>query len=661
LNLFGEDEAVKNDTDLPVEVIADQLEFLKSENKIIGKGNVVVTYDTMKMTADYAEVFSDTKIAKAKGHVILERDADTLKGTEASYNFVDDSGSFSEGQFQNLPYFGKGEQLNQISAKEIEVVNATISSCDYIVDPRHLAHYEVYAKKVTVYPRDKIVAKNVYVKVLDKSVFWIPFIHIPLQDGHAPFSVHPGYSSEDGAYILTSKRYSINENIRGKGHVDWRQKRGWGFGNDIDYNSELIGDGMAKMYIADDKESPDQKNTAPYDNTIENTRYRFSWKHKKNIGRTSIMAEVNKLSDKYLLKDFFEREYRSEADPETYLNVTHNESNFGFLVNIEKRINNFFTTTERLPEVRFNWNNQEIADSNVYYKNLVSFNHFNRKFAHATKEDIDVSRVDTFHEFSYPKRIKHVSVRPFVNWRGNYYSKNDSGEDNLTRQVIGGGVDVNTKFYKIFDVATDAFGLNINQLRHIFEPSIKYDSVRLRSVYPSELFQIDSVDAIDDKDTIKVGFDNRLQTKRIVGKDESTVNLVSYNTYLTYDFKNETEGGSTFLMWENEFEFRPYDWFLAKFEIDYDVPRNQFHSADLDLEIRDPDKWHFYIQNKYLKEGSKQLTLEGMYRLNDLWGVGGYVRYEFDEGDVAEEWEVRASRDLHCWLSILDIMCVTQI
>jgi lipopolysaccharide assembly outer membrane protein LptD (OstA) len=655
---FSNDKIIDvKDKDVPVEVTADQLEFLKNENKIIGKGNVVVTYDTMRLTADYAEVYSDTKVANAEGHVVLTRENYTMKGTTSSYDFANNSGDFADGQFSNDPYYGNSESLKQVSSDKIEMSNATITTCDNIMGHRQLAHYEVFAKEVTIYPNDKIVAKNVYLKALNKKVFWLPFLHVPLQDGHAPFHIQPGYSSEYGAYVLTSKRYSVNEKLRGKVHVDWRQKRGWGFGNDLEYDSDLLGDGMSKIYMADDKESPNQKSGAPYDNTIENTRYRYSWKHKKNIGRTSIMAEMNKLSDPFLLKDFFEREYRSEVEPETYLNVTHNEDNYGLLVNIEKRINNFYSTTERLPEVRFNYNNQEILDSNVFYKNLSSFNHFNQKSAHGFSEDIDVSRIDTFHEVSYPKNIHHVSVKPFLNWRGNYYSKNNRGEENLTRQVIGGGAEANTKFYRLFDVSTDAFGLNINQLRHILTPSIIYESVRMRSVYPSELFQMDSVDAIDDQDTIKVGFDNRFQTKRFLGESKSTVNVVSYNTYLTYDFKNETEGGSTLLFWENEFEFRPYDWFLARSDVKYDVPRNQFDSADLDLEIRNSGKWHLYLQNKFLKEGSKQLTLEGMYRINDLWGAGGYMRYEFDERGIAEEWEVRASRDLHCWFLDFGFNC----
>jgi len=237
-----------------------------------------------------------------------------------------------------------------------------------------------------------------------------------------------------------------------------------------------------------------------------------------------------------------------------------------------------------------------------------------------------------------------------LNYRGDYYSKKSSGKEDVIRQVIGGGLDMNTKFYRIFDVNTNALNLNISQLRHIFEPSIQYEYVRYRNELPSGFFKMDSIDSIDDLDLIKFGIENRLQTKRMMGKKEKTVNIVSYNTFLTYDYKSNIRTGSTFVTWDNEIIFRPYSWLQTKFDLIYDVPNDEFRSADLDVMMRKKGKWHLCLQNQFLKEGSKLLTLDGMYKLNERWGIGGYMRVEFEEDNVTEEWEVRASRDLHCWL-----------
>ncbi len=639
---------VENYKDKKVNIIADSLEYLQQDKKVVGKGNVIVTYGDIKMTADYAELHSVEKEVFVKGHIVVKRNNEEIRGSEGRYDFSNDSGEFKNGIFKNFPFIGKSEHLEQVSENLIRGKNAEITTCSYAMHPHLIPHYHFKAEYVNIYPDDKIVAYNVKVYILGKPVFWLPIIHIPLDDGHAPFDLKPGYSSEDGFYALASKRYKIAKNIGGKVHIDYRHKRGWGYGNDIDYYNKIAGNGFVKVYLTRDKKTPNDKTALPYENLSEDDRYRVSWRHRKVFGNTVISAEINKFSDRYFLKDLFKKEYNAEADPETYFNVTHTGRNYGIFLNIEKRVNNFVDTIEKLPEVRFNWFNREIGRTGIYYKQEDDVTVFNRKRAHSDIDD-DVVRFDSFHEISRPMKVNIFALKPYMNYRFDYYSKNKFGEENLTRHVIGGGVDFNTKFYRIFDVSTDFLGLNINRLRHILEPSIKYESVRMRSVLPGTLFQMDDIDAIDDKDTVTFGIDNRLQTKRIINGVEKTVNIVSYNTYLVYDFKNETCGGSTFLNWTNEVVLRPYDWMSAKFKFIYDVPNDQFSSADLDLQLREKGKWHLYLQHKFLKEGSKQLTVDAMYRLNDKWGIGGYVRTEFDEGTVNEEWEIRATRDLHCW------------
>ena len=655
-DFFSDFQKQQESADKPVEAVADQLEYVKGENKIIGKGNVIVTYLDMRLTCDYAEVFTDTKKVLAKGHVVLYRKGDVLRGEEGEYDFTNNTGHFPGGSFQNYPYYGSGTSMDQISKDKFIVENAVITTCDHVGKVGEPVHYDIKAKKVIVYPNEKIIASNVYLRILDKPVFWLPYIHVPLRDGHAPLHVQPGYSSEDGAYVLTKKRFAISEDIRGAVNVDYRAKRGWGGGVDLDYDFDLLGGGLIKTYIIDDDISPDQKVSNPYSHRVNKTRYRLTWKHKKKIDpHTTLVAEYNNFSDRYLLKDFFEREYEEETDPDTFVTLTHNRDNYGIFFNFEKRINHFVGTIEKLPEIRFNWNNQEIGNSGVFFKNETSFASFHEKFAQSDIDN-DVSRFDTFHEVSLPKKIDIFSVKPYMNWRGDWYNKNISGEDNLTRQVVGGGIDINTKFYRIFDIQTNLMNMNINKLRHVLEPNFKYEFVRHRSVLPSELTQIDAIDAIDDKDVIRFGFDNRLQTKRGSGDGQRTVNLVSFNTYLTYAFNTSTtlvnelvEDGSSYVTWDNEVEFRPYPWLLAKGDFAYDFPNKEFSEANLDLEVSKQGLWHAYLQQKFLKTGSKQITLDGSYKINDMWGIGGYIRTEFDEGDLTEEWEIRASRDLHCW------------
>ena len=64
-----------------VEAVADNLQYLKAERKLVGEGNVVVVYGDVELTADRAEIETDTKKAHAQGHVVIhQKGGGTLSG-----------------------------------------------------------------------------------------------------------------------------------------------------------------------------------------------------------------------------------------------------------------------------------------------------------------------------------------------------------------------------------------------------------------------------------------------------------------------------------------------------------------------------------------------------------------------------------------------------
>ena len=71
----------------PIEVNGDQVEFFHKEKKIIGKGNVTIDYEGIKLTCDRITVYSETKDSEAEGHVVLKTAGSELKGEKITYNF----------------------------------------------------------------------------------------------------------------------------------------------------------------------------------------------------------------------------------------------------------------------------------------------------------------------------------------------------------------------------------------------------------------------------------------------------------------------------------------------------------------------------------------------------------------------------------------------
>nr|MBU1327591.1 hypothetical protein [Candidatus Omnitrophota bacterium] len=71
----------------PIEVNGDQIEFFPKEKKVIGKGNITIDYEGVKLTCDRVTVYTETKDSEAEGNVVLTTPGAELKGEKVNYNF----------------------------------------------------------------------------------------------------------------------------------------------------------------------------------------------------------------------------------------------------------------------------------------------------------------------------------------------------------------------------------------------------------------------------------------------------------------------------------------------------------------------------------------------------------------------------------------------
>lgn len=649
-----------------VEVVADTVEFDRNSRKLIAKGNVVIREDYIHLTSDYAEVATDSKKVYAKGHVVIFKKGRAVShGDEIHYDFASDSGTFPDGRMVTIPWIIKGREMNQIREGVIEVVQGSMSTCDY-EEP----HYDIRAKKVTIFEGNKLIAKNIIIYLLDKPIFWWPYLVFPLKEtGNLPFVLNAGYNSRMGAYIETSKGFGVTDNIWGKWHLDWRSLRGVGGGADFHYDfrskrhvEKLLGSGLVKLYLTQDKRAPNAGSADPFAETEDQARGRATWVHRTDFDPyTHVILHYNRLADEFFLQEFFERESRAELEPQSFVTFTKNSENFGFLNHVEKKANRFESLVERLPLVQFDWKTQPFFHKNLYYENQMSFANLTKQFGRLRGLDQDVTRYDSFHEWSLPVQWNQVKLTPFVGLRGTFYSRERESSEDQFRSLFATGADLRTQFYRTFDVAYDKFGIEINRLRHVFEPSIQYRTVK-STVSDETLNEFDSIDRLDDADILTFGIENRLQTKRLVGDRMQRVDIVSLNTFLSYELNPDGRslGSSNFAAYEDgktksnftilsqEIILRPYNWLQAESRFDIDMERQTMRVFNQDFLLRKgPFRLLFgyrFIRDFVNLEGGEQYVFETNYMINPLWSFGGYVRWK---GGDLDEWQVSATRTMH--------------
>lgn len=633
-----------------VETVADSLEYRRTDKLLIARGNVVVTSGQDRLTADYAEVNSDTGQAYARGHVILFRKKDPrARGDEVYYNFNDHTANFPNGSVVSYPWRCQGQKIEQVKDGLQVVENGVLTTCQGENPP-----YEIRAKKVTIREDDKMIARNITVYSLGKPIFWWPYLAIPLQQRNAPLTVSAGYNSRHGAFIKTTKEIGINENLNGRILADWRSERGFGGGGELDYHYGKWAEGTIKGYWTQDFHAPVPARTDnPFSQEEKRDRGRIDWKHRSDLDdKTFVLLRYSRLADEFFLQDFFEKEYRSEVEPQSFVTLQRNSEKYGFMTYVSKRMNRFESLVERLPEMRFDWRSQSFFHPRVFFESSTRFGHLSKRF-NREPFDENVFRADQFNEWTAPLNFEGIKFTPFANIRQTYYSREKESDNDHYRVVAGFGADLRTQLYRFYDVSFENLGIEVNGLRHVFEPYVTAQSFH-SSVSDEKLNRFDYIDTLDDAHSVTLGFENRLQTKRVVDGKMTRVDFVSLNTFMRYDFHPDgIVDASNWSTLGQEVVVRPYDWLQYEMRFDYDMKRDKFRVFNNDIVAR-TKRFRLVFGHRYINDiegldidGSSQFVFDGQVILNSLWGLGGYIRWDAKAQEL-EEWQLSASRNMGC-------------
>jgi LPS-assembly protein len=633
----------------PLEVNGDRVEFFAEGKKMTAEGNVVIKYQDSKLTCRKVTVYSDTKDVYAEGDVHLYSKKGEIAGQNMKYNFDKQSGILYDAKFTAVPFYGAGKSIEKLNANEMLANQAYMTTCD-LENP----HYRLKTKQVQIFPGDKMVAKGVQLVIGKIPVFYIPQYIQSLSDKRPRLTMVPGYDKKWGAYLLQSWRFYFDENAKGTVHVDYRDRKGLAWGVDYSYKTPHTGEGLIRTYYTNEGSTAD--NFWVLDRgRIYRERFKAEWRHKWQIDpSTQAVWQYYKMKDKDFLQDYFKREFEKVPDPKSYFLLTRTLPSATLSFDVEKRVNHFFPATEMLPQLKLDTIDQKIGDSKFYFKNQTSYSNLSSKTGQPAATDPkgkQTQRVDSYNQLSHQEKIGIFEVRPYVATRQTYFSRDNSGSStNLLRGIFYSGADLSTKFYRYFELETDYAGLDIHRLRHIVTPTLSYAYIHPPTISASKLTQFDDIDAIDRKNQVTIGLENKLQTKRA----GSNVDLVRLAQSVDYVTKNKSNGGGRLQHLKSDLEIKPYNWLGFYSDSDFDPKTTQFESLNFDLGIDHGDKWNFGLGQRFQRDIlnqttiSNQTTVEVGYRLNPKWKVRAYERFEAKDHTLKEQ-EYTIYRDLHCW------------
>jgi lipopolysaccharide export system protein LptA len=656
-------------------------------------GNVVIHAGDTDIYCDSAQYNPKTKEVLAQGHVRIYRAVGLYVGERAIYNTETKEIQAVDMRTDKTPYLVGGENVTTISESAYLVRKGTFTTHD-----SSNPDFRLQARTVRIYEHDRVVFQNVTFYVGKVPIFWWPYLYQSLNDAFS-YVVSPAYLSSWGPSILTRVTLPITDDIKTQVRLDYRSRRGVAFGlePDIRFGKNKSSWARLRTYFLRD-ENPDLNRTSEVRTGVPQERYRVSLQSRTEFARDIYgIADITKLSDKYLLQDFYQTEFQYDPQPDNVVAVTKRDPIYTLTAITRFQANGFFEQTERLPEVVLDIKRTPLFGGPIFYEGETGIADLHRNFADGDeRQDYGTLRVDSFHQFLYPNTyFGWLAVVPRVGLRGTYYDETrDLGKTifepnpnpfipdfllpdptlkeplekggEAVRAVMNAGVESSFKISREWENAQNR-SMGLDGLRHIIQPFTNFSWVSSSNSNPASILQFDryvgstqqppidfpqftSVDSIDSWSIWRLGVRNRLQTRR----DDLTVSWMDVETYIDVNFDNpfdKTQYSNLF----NRISFTPVPWMAFGISSQVPVFEKGFTEINTLVSVQPIANLSVVFGHRYLNQNpffanSSLYTLSGYYRINDNWGIGIQEQYEGTSG-ILEQQRYSIYRDLTSWVA----------
>jgi LPS-assembly protein len=493
--------------------------------------------------------------------------------------------------------------------------------------------------------------------------------------------------------------FPITDNIQTRLRLNYYGRRGLGLGFEptIDYGKDESSSAKVKTFYIQDQ-NPNLNQTAVPRQNVPTGRYRLSLEDRTNFTDDIYgIANLTKLSDQYVMQDFFQGEFRIDPVPDNVIGLTKTDP-FFTLTGIERfQANQFFTTTERSPEVVLDIKRHGLFGGPIFYEGETGFANLRLQFPEGSGfENYGTYRFDTFHQLTYPNTyFGWLSIVPRVGYRGTYYGKTwDLGsttfippsnplipdfilppptlanpvkfDGDTFRSVFDTGAEASFKISRTWEnVQSRAFGLD--GLMHVIQPFTNFSYVDESGPNPTSILEFDrfqpstqlraidfpqftTIDSIDNWTVWRMGVRNRLETRR----DDKTITWFELDTYLDVNFDNpydRTDYSNLF----NNIRFTPLPWMILSVNSQVPAFDKGFTEVDTVATVQPLANLQLNVAHRYLNgnpffQDSSLFVVGGYCRLNDNWGIGVQEQYEAATG-LLQEQRYSIYRDLTAWVA----------
>ncbi len=660
-----------------LEIHADVTDFDESTGVARASGDVIIRLGAVTIEAEEAEFSQSSGIIRATGNVRLFRGNQVFNAEEIFYDT--ESGEVTASHLKSAlePIFYSTDRIvvPQEEGAPIEMLDATLTTHD-----AQNPEYRITARRLTIYPDDKVIMRGARLQVGDRNVFGFPLLVQPLR-GELGYLATPGWNSAWGAYVLNRYGFMVSDGILAQAHLDYRSERGVAGGVELQ-SEKFRGNpsiGRLKLYYAADDNPQIRFNGAIRDVGVDENRYRINLQHRIYFPSDEeetfyLDFDVNKLSDAFVYEDFFPADYRIDPKPDNVVSLTKLFDQGEASVVSRFQANDFFQTDTR-NEVAVDVIRTPIGGTGFFYNGFTSYGWLDEQLgddsilASFPDPRSQYSRFATYHEVLVPHQFfgwLNVVPRAGIGYMS-YGNFDIDGLDSFDRGIYHAGMDLSFKLSKR-NPNIRFRPLGIDGLLHVVHPYMNYSVIGTREIggqftpidrytpttrlRPIDMPLITTLDDLRDLHVARTGVANKWYTRR----DGSTHEWLSIDNFFETYFE-DPEFDRNFSNLYTDVRWNPVSWMsfqttaqLPLFDNSFDFTEVQTYAHFMPTDNFRFSVGHYYLSDHPFFQDADLLTLDTYTRLGNEWGISTAHRFEADDGTV-EYQQYTVHRDIGSWVA----------
>ena len=254
-----EKEAAEEELDISLTAEYITYEKIEGEDLIIAKDGVQLKYQEIEVKAEYLKINLTTDLLFASGEVYFLQDETETNCEELTYNWETKKiillrlkGEITGKGIKGKLYY-QGEKMENFP-ETVEIAEGSFTTCE-LEEP----HYHIVAKEMIIYPKDKIIVRNISWYEGKTKIITLPYFLIFLdRKTQQPILPKIGQNSADGWFIKTNFNYYVDEKSYGTFYIDWLEKKGIGTGIEHTWeigSQDYPGETSLYLYLIKKKDS----------------------------------------------------------------------------------------------------------------------------------------------------------------------------------------------------------------------------------------------------------------------------------------------------------------------------------------------------------------------------------------------------------------------